>query len=259
MDKIISQNKALDKYTVSELKTLCASTRNVCGYRSLKKKELYNKVISENVFEKYTNQQSIKNEEEKRKLERAKNAKRHEEEMMKDTTSQFIKASDIQECELIYGDYPDESNVFYNIEDNKKRKEFIMSAFDLKDSDFKFGNYICFSTYRQTGLVMIGKDENFIDDFGSDYGYELPYSICKHLTDAVNTFKALEFYSFNLDKNDYTVRSTVLGDLPDNWSYVYLTIPYEEALVITSGTDNFTCEPNTTYNVSDIIDYFNNK
>lgn len=258
MDEILAQNKPLDKYTVKELRMLCSSTHenNIWEFRRLKKKDLYERIITENIYGKYTIQREKKEEAERRMREREIDASKYEQDLTKAPNSSiYIKVSDIEEEELAYGDYPDEWKDYYKKKDDKERKEFLKSAFNLKDSDFKFGNYICFSTYRQTGLIMIGMDDTIIDDFG-DYGYELPLCISKYLTDAVNTFKILEFNGYNLHKNDYTVRSTIEGDLPDDWTYYYDT--FDNDLVVTSDKQRFRCNKNTKYNAIDIMEHFNN-
>ena len=267
MDSILAKNKPLEKYSLKELLTLCSNTyeisRNLRDYRRLKKKDLYDKIISENIFEKFMINHNKKLEEEKRKLERDVNSKIHEDEIIsKDTDSHYVRKSSIQEIELIYGDYPEMMNVLDMVENEKERIDYIKSEFNLKDTDFKFGNYICLSTYRQTGLLMVGIDgESIVDDFG-EYGYELPFSISKHLTDAVFTFQALEFSSYCLNRFDFTVRRYIQGEPPENWTYIYDT--YEDRLLVTNGKHRysqclFVCEANTRYNVTDIKDYFDIK
>jgi len=141
----------------------------------------------------------------------------------------IVPKSEIIENELIYGDYPEEWEEFDKLKTDLDKKKYLMKTFDLKEEDFKFGNFMCFSTYRQTGLYIIGMDKTFVNNCG-DYGYELPHSICKHLADAADTFKYLEFSYFELHKYDYTIVNCIDGEIPSNLKIDYNS--YEEQLYV---------------------------
>ena len=265
MESLLECNKPLTKYTVSDLRTLCASTQGIMNYRSLKKKELYEKVIQENVFEMFMNQKEKRETGRKMKLEREEKVRKYEDEQVekrnnKDKSeeeeyTEVIRKRDIHEYELVYGDYYDVMNKLDKIEDDKERMQYLIEEFELKEEDFKFGNYMCFSTTRQSGLYMVSKDNKLENNFG-EYGYELPLSISENLVDAVQTFKALEFHYFELSHQDFTVVSSISGSIPSSWVLSYDA--FEDMIYVEDPLTNRQCAFNIIdkKDVDELIDYF---
>ena len=264
MESLLECNKPLTKYTVSDLRTLCASTQGILNYRSLKKKELYEKVIQENVFDMYMNQKEKRETERKMKLEREEKVRIYEDEQVEkrnnkdknEVNTEVIRKRDIHEYELVYGDYYDVMNKLDKIEDDKERMKYLIEEFELKEEDFKFGNYMCFSTTRQSGLYMVSKDNKLENNFG-EYGYELPISISEYLVDAVQTFKNLEFHYFELSHQDFTVVSSISGSIPTSWNISYDV--FEDMIYVEDPETNRQCSfnKNDKKDVAELIEYFN--
>ena len=141
------------------------------------------------------------------------------------------------------------------IEDDRERMLYLMNEFELKEEDFKFGNYMCFSTTRQSGLYMVSKDKKLENNFG-EYGHELPLSISKHLADAVQTFKSLEFHYVELSHQDFTVKSTISGDIPSSWRLSYDMM--DNMMYVENQESNRQCSFSISCkkDVSELSDYF---
>ena len=118
------------------------------------------------------------------------------------------------------------SYIYENYELSNNEIVNLKNAYDLGITDYKIGDLIALSEYRDTKTYIIGKEGKLIanPDF-SDSGYlSIPYEITQYLDDAVNYYwKLSELPTLELKYNDKFLQDNI-GNIPKsyNWQFILL-------------------------------------
>ena len=120
----------------------------------------------------------------------------------------------------------------YIIEDELENSDRFKNIKDLDDylkikgvTKYNFGDLISFSSYRDTGTIIIGKNGKLIanpDYSGSGY-LTIPYEITQYLNDATNKYKNLEVNCIDLRYDDKFLKDN-FGEISQSWNFKFTRI-----------------------------------
>ena len=270
----------MEKLKLTEIKDIFKFL-NKKGYTNKKKADLLKIMQDENLYDIYVQQKERidKTENNIEKINQQKLMYFNDFQSINLTSeetfdSDLISNIDIQEDEIevftneiiAYGDYPEIEDKLNEIENNERKKEFLLKQKieDIKPKYYKFGNSMQFSTSRGNSHYIIGKNNELIYCTDSNFGsgaLVIPYIITRYTRNAEKCFDFLDditiIDAIYLRHDDEFIKKNLDGTILEKWNWKILYDVHQKLINIEfpNGKSN---DFKLNTKVSEILSYYEN-